>query len=232
MAPIDVDNPETWPPQIHYMTSTWAKQCAGRTRYTNDLPLALELEVPFRQELAGHLVRAYHYTKLLPHEKQMIQQQGLRMLSASLLEERIEAGVRAGVISHEEASCFRASHVFAAGEELPVWSGVPARPAARIPGFITLIPGNHPFSEVRECELSSQTTEHGFPNGLLKLSALSVLLSALDPFSGFLCSIRFVNMTGVVFERCLDVPMPENLADCEVIFRILLKPTSGKSVAK
>ena len=117
MAPIDVDNPETWPPQIHYMTSAWAKQCAGRTRYTNDLPLALELEVPFRKELAGHLVRAYHYTKLLPHEKQMIQRQGLRMLTASLLDERIEAGVVAGTISPEEASGLRASHVFAAGEE-------------------------------------------------------------------------------------------------------------------
>jgi len=117
MAPIDVDNPETWPPQIHYMASAWAKQCAGRTRYTNDLPLALELEAPFRQELAGHLVRAYHYTKLLPHEKQMIQRQGLRMLTASLLEERMEAGVKAGKISSDEARCFRDSHVFAAGEE-------------------------------------------------------------------------------------------------------------------
>lgn len=117
MSPIDVDHPETWPPQIHRMASMWAKQCAGRTRYTNDLPLALELEAPFRQELAGYLVRAYHYTKLLPHEKQMIQRQGLRMLTASLLEERIEAGVAAGTISPQEATRFRASHVFAAGEQ-------------------------------------------------------------------------------------------------------------------
>lgn len=117
MTPIDVDNSETWPPQIYSMASTWAKQCAGRTRYTNDLPLALELEAPFRQEFAGHLVRAYHYTKLLPHENQMIERQGLRMLTASLLEERIEAGFVAGTISREEASCFRASHIFAAGEE-------------------------------------------------------------------------------------------------------------------
>lgn len=117
MAPVDVDNPETWPPQIHYMASTWAKQCAGRTRYTNDLPLALELEAPFRQELAGHLVRAYHYTRLLPHEKRMIEAQGLRMLTASLLEERIEAAAATGAMTSVEARRFHAAHVFAAGEE-------------------------------------------------------------------------------------------------------------------
>jgi hypothetical protein len=115
MIPIDIDIPETWPPQIHRMASTWANQCAGRIRYTLDLPLDLELEAPFRQELAGHLVGAYHYTRLLPHEKRMIQAQGLRMLTASLLEERIEAAAATGAITSDEASCFLTAHVFCRG---------------------------------------------------------------------------------------------------------------------
>lgn len=117
MAPIDVDNPETWPPQIHYMASTLANQCVATTRYILDLPLDLELEVPSRQEPAGHLVRAYHDTRMLPHEERMIQAQGLRMLSASLVKERVEAAAAAGVITSDGARCFLAARVFIVDEE-------------------------------------------------------------------------------------------------------------------
>jgi hypothetical protein len=117
MMPIDIDRPGTWPPRIHEAVSALAKKCVGKTRYTNDLPLSLEIEAPFRQGLSGYLLRAYHYTRLLPHERLMIQGQGLRMLSAALLQERIEAAAAEKAISTDEANRFLGAHVFTAGEE-------------------------------------------------------------------------------------------------------------------
>lgn len=73
------------------LVSTWAADCTGKTRYTNDLPLPIEFEIPLREQLAGYLLRAHHYTRLLPHERTVILDQGLRTLSADLLEQRIEA---------------------------------------------------------------------------------------------------------------------------------------------
>jgi hypothetical protein len=114
---IDIDDSATWPPHVHQIVSVWARQCAGKTNYTNDLPLQIELEAQFRGQLAGYLVRAFHYTRLLPHERSTILSQGLRVLSADLLSERIESARFVGAISSAEAAIFHKAHVFAVGEE-------------------------------------------------------------------------------------------------------------------
>lgn len=115
--PIDIDDPTSWPTEIYKAASRWAEECSGKTEYTNDLPLSLELEAPFRYQLAGHLLRGYHYTRLLPHERELVLLQGLRMLSAELLTGRIEAARKIGIISSSEAKTFHAAHVFAVGEQ-------------------------------------------------------------------------------------------------------------------
>jgi hypothetical protein len=114
---IDIDDRTTWPPHVYQIVSKWAEQCAGKTNYTNDLPLRIDLEAPFQKQFEGYLVRAYHYTRLLPHERPMVLSQGLRRLSADLLTERIESARAAGAISAVEAEIFHKTHVFAAGEE-------------------------------------------------------------------------------------------------------------------
>ena len=50
---IDIDDTTTWPPHIHRIVSMWAAECAGKTSYTNDLPLRIELEAPFREQLTA-----------------------------------------------------------------------------------------------------------------------------------------------------------------------------------
>lgn len=115
--PINIDDPTTWPSNVYRIVSKWVEECAGKTNFTNDLPLRLELEAPFREHLAGHLLRAYHYIRLLPHERQMVSSHGLRMLSADLLRDRIESARAAGAISATEAEIFHKAHVFAAGKE-------------------------------------------------------------------------------------------------------------------
>jgi hypothetical protein len=115
--PIDVDDLTTWPPPVYQIVSEWAARCAGVTKYTADLPLPLELDKPFRELFRGYLLRAYHYTRLLPHERQMVLSMGLRPLSAELLFDRIEAARSQGVISGVEATKFHEAHVFASSEQ-------------------------------------------------------------------------------------------------------------------
>lgn len=90
-SPVDVDDRTTWPPQVSEIVDQWAKQYKGTTKYTSDLALPLEDE--FRELLSGRLLRAYHCTRLLPHEVRMVRETGLRPLSADLLCERIESVV-------------------------------------------------------------------------------------------------------------------------------------------
>lgn len=117
LRPIDVDDPNTWPEKVSNMVSQWAEQFRNSTEYTTDLALALDLEEPFRELLNGHLLRGYHYTRLLPHEHAMVLTEGLRPLSLALLADRIEAAYRAGVISVHEANAISKAHVFADGEQ-------------------------------------------------------------------------------------------------------------------
>lgn len=116
-TPIDVDDPTSWPAQVYERVSAWAEHCKGTTNYTNDLPLPLDLDGPFRKLLTGYLLRAYHYTRLLPHERAMVLTAGLRPLSAELMFDRIEAAITAGGISTAEAANLHKAHVFATGEQ-------------------------------------------------------------------------------------------------------------------
>lgn len=116
-TPIDIDDPKSWPAHIYSTVAEWANRCAGKTKYTSDLPLPLELEAPFREQFRGQLLRAYHYTRLLPHEREMVATKGLRTLSADLLTDRIRAAHAANEISSAEAETFHRAHVFAVGEQ-------------------------------------------------------------------------------------------------------------------
>jgi hypothetical protein len=115
--PIDIDDPASWPEHVYSVIAGWASECSGKTEYSNDLPLRLEWEAPFRERLHGYHFRAYHYTRLLPHEREMIATQGLRVLSADLLVDRIQSALAMGAISEAEAGIFHKAHVFAVGEE-------------------------------------------------------------------------------------------------------------------
>jgi len=114
---VDVDDRATWPPKVAEIGSHWANQYKGTTEYTSDLALPLEAESQFRELFAGRLLRAYHCTRLLPHEVAMVRRVGLRPLSSNLLRDRINAAERAGVISASDAEQMHAAHVFATGQQ-------------------------------------------------------------------------------------------------------------------
>ena len=113
---VDLDDQGTWPATVADQVRSWGAQLRGSTDYTSDLALGPEEESSFRALLGGHLLRAYHCTRLLDHEVGMIRERGLLSLSEDLLAERIEAAHRYGFISQAERDTFHRSHVFATRE--------------------------------------------------------------------------------------------------------------------
>ena len=94
----------------------WGKQYAGTTEHINDLDLPLESESSFRELFVEYRLRAYHATRLLPHECGMIRRAGLRLLTPELVEERIQQAETEEAISSQEAACLRRENVFARGK--------------------------------------------------------------------------------------------------------------------
>jgi hypothetical protein len=114
---VDPDDRRTWPRAV----TEWVTERADRLRGTAEdalgLRLPLEEENDFRALFAGTKVRAYHATRLLECEVAMIREQGLRPLTAELVEERIACAFAAGAISDVYRDRLYKSHVFARGSE-------------------------------------------------------------------------------------------------------------------
>ena len=115
--PVDVDDRTTWPPKVGHIVDKWAEQYNDTTEYSCDLALAIEDEEEFRNLLSGRLLRAYHCTRLLPHEIPIVVEAGLRPLSADLLNDRINSAQEAGLIGPGDAEDLRAGHVFATSKQ-------------------------------------------------------------------------------------------------------------------
>jgi len=112
---IDVDDPTTWPSHVAQRVCKRARQLAGVTRYTTDLPV-LEEEDEFRALLRGHHLRAYHCTRLLDHELVAIRKEGLRPLTPDLISDRLRAALASRDITRSERHVLLAGHVFATNE--------------------------------------------------------------------------------------------------------------------
>jgi hypothetical protein len=113
---VDLDDRSTWPSAIDDFVGSWVERCRGKTKYTADLDVPLELEDPFVRLLDGRLLRAYHATRLLDHEVQMVRSQGLRALSGELVRDRINAAREAGEITADLAAQLQLAHVFSDGD--------------------------------------------------------------------------------------------------------------------
>lgn len=84
----------------------------GSTEFTSDLRAGDGWLQPL---LSGYLLRAYHCTRLLDHEVVRIRSQGLRLLTAELIRDRVESALLHGDISVPEHDLLLAEHVFATG---------------------------------------------------------------------------------------------------------------------
>lgn len=114
---IDVDEPQSWPTGIADLTRELATRYQGSTKYTCDLPLSYELEDEYYRVLDGKDLRAYHCTRLLPHEIEKIHREGLRLLTPVLVTERINEAQQNRAITAQEAADLHKSNVFAQAAE-------------------------------------------------------------------------------------------------------------------
>jgi hypothetical protein len=102
----------TWPTEIVALMKKLAQERTGSSKYTPDLHLPDGTEATFRSGVQARVLRTYHCTRLLPHEVESVRRDGLRMLTADLLTQRIDDAARAGALSAPEAAALHASHVF------------------------------------------------------------------------------------------------------------------------
>jgi len=116
---IDVDAAITWPPEVRRRAETIARMVRGTARCVEDMRVAPEIADEFRGLFVGHRVRAYHATRLLGHEVEMVRLQGLRPLSKKLVIERIERAYESGVLTFEDRDRLLSGNVFAEGR----WTG-------------------------------------------------------------------------------------------------------------
>ncbi|MEQ1735324.1 MAG: hypothetical protein ABL886_02695 [Rhodoglobus sp.] len=110
-AVVDVDDPSTWPPHVARWVEGWADELRGTTRCAYDLKIPFEEQDAFLALFDGLLVRAYHCTRLLDHERAMILTQGLRPLSSELVVERIRAAYAVGALSKRQRDELEQGHV-------------------------------------------------------------------------------------------------------------------------
>ncbi|WP_405772969.1 hypothetical protein [Streptomyces sp. NBC_01538] len=109
---VDVDDSSTWPPLLGDLVQCLADDARGAghdPESYQDLPLH-EHEETVLQCLDGRLVRARHVTRLLDHERQAIRAQGLRLLTADLVNDRLEQAHRLGYLSDAEHESLRVNN--------------------------------------------------------------------------------------------------------------------------
>lgn len=110
---VDIDEFASWPADVLAYADLWAKRLRGSTRYPADLVVPLEEAEDFRRLFAGYLLRGIHCTRLLDHERTWILEQGLRVASGDLIEERIRGACTSGTISEVERDALLGTHALA-----------------------------------------------------------------------------------------------------------------------
>jgi hypothetical protein len=107
---IDVDDQATWPDELLEQVDAWLAALEPGQEYPGDLDLPQDEWAP--ELLAGRPLRAYHATRLLPHEVLRVLAEGLLPLTRDLVESRIAGAHAAGYIEDEDAALFRRTNVF------------------------------------------------------------------------------------------------------------------------
>lgn len=114
---VELDMPAGWPGTIKRMVVEVAQQVHAPLESIGYMDgLFSEREDEFRSLFSGHALRAFHCTRLLPHEEEWIRNRGLLLLTEQLVMERIERAVDVGAVTRQTADDLLRSHVFATRE--------------------------------------------------------------------------------------------------------------------
>lgn len=110
---VDVDEPGTWPPEVAAIVTRWDAQVPN-CEFAADLAVPPEAEAEQVGALHGHRLRAYHCTRLLPHEREQVGREGLRGFSDELFNRKIDRAAEHGYLDARLHARLRQGHLAAA----------------------------------------------------------------------------------------------------------------------
>jgi hypothetical protein len=116
MISVDLDRPSTWPEDLLEAVESLIQRLSSRSRYPLDLRAPDSAVEAFDRVLFGYPIRALHATRLLEHEVDLIRTQGLRLATAELVRDRIEAAYVAGYVTDADRDTLHEAHVFTLNE--------------------------------------------------------------------------------------------------------------------
>jgi hypothetical protein len=111
---VDLDDVNTWPPDIRTFAEKWALTLQGTTRVL-DLDLPNVEHASFMTMICQRPLRAFHSTRLLDEEAAAIRRQGLHPLSEELVTSRVRNAYAAGHLTATERNALLLGNVFASG---------------------------------------------------------------------------------------------------------------------
>lgn len=114
---VDVEKPGTWPRALLARAQELPEELGGTAEIAGEPRTSDSEEDAFRSLLSGHMVRAYHATRLLDYEVEIILADGLRPLSEELVRDRIQKAFAHSQITAKERDQLNAGHVFTDGRK-------------------------------------------------------------------------------------------------------------------
>src|ERR1700733_12084845 len=114
---IDVDDLATWPEPLSELVGNQLMALEGTPDHASDLRPSDWVKPKLLDVLRGRQLVAYHCTRLLPHELEMVRTQGLRELSPELVQDRLQRARDVGALSESQFELLTRSHVFSVRDD-------------------------------------------------------------------------------------------------------------------
>ncbi|MFD0360081.1 hypothetical protein ACFQZZ_01290 [Nocardia sp. GCM10030253] len=115
--PVNLDDPESWPPELRQLATLGARHPGCQTRFTSDLRPPEELSRAIELILAEHGVVVYHCTRLMESEVDDIRVNGLRATSQELLADKVAAALQAGLLTDAQVERILTTGVLSAVDQ-------------------------------------------------------------------------------------------------------------------
>jgi hypothetical protein len=111
---VDLDDETSWPEPVRSFVADRAERSVDSTEFTADLPGELiERDEEFHSLFGARRLLAFHSTSLFDHEIDEVREDGLRLLSAELVAEKIARAHLRGAISTGQRDHCLARNVYA-----------------------------------------------------------------------------------------------------------------------
>jgi hypothetical protein len=176
---VDLDDEATWPEGIRRYVGHQSRHVGGTVRHASDLrPYSTDGDT-FLDLLDGRPIRLYHCTRLLPHELEWVQGEGLHPLTEALVRRRIDGARERDLINPVLQAALLRENVFAAGT-----SDGRQDQVCLIAGTAVFREDPHaaaPLLEAWGGEAIYRRAENGLGAAAMRLGTPTIISAAVDP---------------------------------------------------